>query len=127
MSNRADRRAKKKQAPKWKKMGVDQRINAMVKNGITPKDVDDAYARGKKDALHTVSNFVMKDCYAAFLMAAHEVFGFGHQRCMRLLRAADDRICNSLASDEAIQEVFDTVGVKIDFFSPERITDVLEA
>ena len=105
MSNRADRRAKRKQAPKWQRIDSDQRINAMCKNGITPKDVDDAYAQGRKDAINHVSEYVMKDCYAAFLLAAHEVFGFGHDRCMRLLRAADDRICNSLASDEAVAEV----------------------
>lgn len=126
MSNRADRRAKKKQQPRWKKLTSDERINGMCKNGITLKDVNDAYVQGKKDALHEVSEYVMKDCYAAFLLAAHEVFGFGHDRCLRLLLAADERICNSLASDEAIEEVFDTVGVKIDFYSPERITEVLE-
>lgn len=126
MSNRADRRAKKKQLPKWKKLTSDERINAMCKNGITPKDVDDAYAQGKKDALHDVSDYCMKDCYAGFLLAVHEVFGFGHERCLRLLRAADERICNSLASQESIDEVFEKVGVKIDFYSPDRVTEVLE-
>lgn len=126
MSNRADRRAKRKQAPKWQKITSDQRINAMCKNGITPKDVDDAYAQGRKDALHDVSDYCMKDCYAGFLLAAHEVFGFGHERCIRLLRAADERICASLASDEAIEEVFQKVGVKINFYRPDRITEVLE-
>jgi len=98
----------------------------MCKNGITPRDVDDAYAQGRKDAINHVSEYVMKDCYAAFLLAAHEVFGFGHDRCMRLLRAADDRICNSLASDEAVAEVFKTVGVRINFLDPERIMEALE-
>ena len=126
MSNRASRRAQRKQAPKWQKITSDQRINAMCKNGITPKDVDDAYAQGRKDALHSVSDYCMKDCYAGFLLAAHEVFGFGHNRCLRLLMAADDRICNSLACEEAIDEVFKKVGVKIDFYSPDRITEALE-
>lgn len=127
MSNRADRRKKKKQQPRWdKRFTSDQRINVMCKNGITPRDVDDAYAKGRKDALHEVSDYCMKDCYAGFLLAAHEVFGFGHDRCLRLLRAADERICNSLASEEAIDEVFETVGVKINFYSPDRITEVLE-
>ena len=126
MSNRAQRRAAKKQQPKWKKMSQDQRINAMCKNGITPKDVDDAYERGRKDALHSVSDYCMKDCYAGFVLAAHEVFGFGHERCIRLLKAADDRICNSLASDEAIEEVFEKLGIRIAFYEPERITEALE-
>ena len=127
MSNRADRRAKKKQQPRWeKRFTSEQRINAMCRNGITPKDVDDAYAQGRKDERSAVLDYSMRDCYAGFLLAAHEVFGFGHDRCLRLLRAADERITNSLASDEAIEEVFRTVGVKIDFYRPDRITEVLE-
>lgn len=127
MSNRADRRAKKKQQPRWnKRFTSDQRINAMCKNGITPQDVDNAYQRGYKEAITNVSDYCMKDCYAAFLLAAHEVFGFGHDRCLRLLRAADDRIVNSLSSDESIQEVFNKLGVSINFYDPERITEILE-
>ena len=126
MGNRADRRAEKKNRPKWQKLTSDQRINAMCKNGITPRDVDDAYAQGRKDAIDHVSEYVMKDCYAAFLLAAHEVFGFGHKRCLSLLRAADERICNSLASDEAVAEVFKTLGVRISFLDPQRIMDALE-
>ena len=127
MSNRADRRAAKKQQPRYnKRYTSEQRINAMCKNGITPKDVDDAYHRGYKEAITNVSDYCMKDCYAGFILAAHEVFGFGHERCLRLLRAADDRICNSLASDEAIEEAFRKVGVKIDFYKPDRITEAEE-
>jgi hypothetical protein len=126
MGNRADRRAEKKNRPKWQKLTSDQRINAMCKNGITPRDVDDAYAQGRKDAVDHLSDYITKDCYAAFLLAAHEVFGFGHKRCLRLLRAADDRIVNSLASDEAVAEVFKTVGVRINFIDPKRIIDALE-
>lgn len=127
MGNRADRRKKKKQQPRYeKRFTSEQRINAMCKNGITPKDVDDAYAKGRSDAIHDVSDYCMKDCYAGFILAAHEVFGFGHDRCIRLLRAADERICNSLASEEAIDEVFEKVGVRINFYSPERITEALE-
>lgn len=126
MSNRADRRAKKKQQPKWQRMTQDQRINAMCKNGITPKDVDDAYNKGYKEGVNRASDTCLKDAYAAFLLAAHEVFGFGRDRCRRLLYAADEKVCTSLASDEAVEEVFREVGVTINFYEPERITEILE-
>lgn len=126
MGNRADRRAKKKQQPRWQKMTHDQRINAMCKNGISPKDLDDAYAKGYKEGVNRASDACMKDSYAAFLLAAHDVFGFGRKRCRRLLRAADERVCTSLASDEAVKEVFRKVGITINFFDPERITETLE-
>ena len=126
MSNRADRRKNKKQLPKWKKLTSDQRINGMCKNGITPRDVDDAYNKGFKEGVDHATATCMKDAYAAFLMAAHEVFGFGRERCRRLLYAADERTATSLASDEAVEEVFKTVGVSINFYDPQRITEILD-
>ena len=126
MSNRASRRADKKKQPRWQRMTYDQRMNAMCKNGISQKDLQEAYDKGYNEGVKRASDYCMKDAYAAFLLAAHEVFGFGRERCKRLLYAADDRVVNSLASDEAIDEVFKTVGVTIDFYDPQRITDVLE-
>lgn len=126
MGNRADRRKNKKQLPKWQKLPLDQRINAMCKNGITPRDVDDAYQKGYKAGVDRASDFCLKDAYAAFIMAAHEQFGFGKERCRRLLYAADEKVATSLASDEAVEEVFKKIGVAINFFDPQRITETLE-
>lgn len=126
MSNRASRRAEKKQQPRWQRMTYDQRINAMCKQGISPKDLQEAYNKGYDEGVKLASDYCLKDAYAGFLLAAHEVFGFGRDRCRRLLYAADERVCNSLASNEAIEEVFKTVGVSINFFDPDRITEVLE-
>lgn len=126
MGNRADRRKNKKQMPKWQKLPLDQRINAMCKNGITPRDVDDAYQKGYKAGVDRASDFCLKDAYAAFIMAAHEQFGFGKERCRRLLYAADEKVATSLASDEAVEEVFKKIGVAINFFDPQRITETLE-
>ena len=127
MSNRADRRKKKKQQPRYEKRYTSvQRINAMCKNGITPKDVDDAYQKGYKDGVDRASDFCLKDAYAAFLLAAHEEFGFGRDRCRRLLYAADKKVATSLASDEAVEDVFRQLGVTINFYDPQRITETLE-
>ena len=126
MSNRASRRAEKKQQPRWQRMTYDQRINAMCKQGISPKDLQDAYDKGYDEGVKRASDYCLKDAYAGFLMAAHDVFGFGRDRCRRLLYAADEKVCNSLASEEAIEEVFKTVGVSINFFDPDRISETLE-
>lgn len=45
--NRAQRRAAKKQQPKWQRMTHDQKLAALVKNGITQKDLDSAYEDGR--------------------------------------------------------------------------------
>ena len=81
MGNRADRRKKKKQQPRYEKR---------------------------------------------FTLAAHEVFGFGRERCRRLLYAADEKVATSLASDEAVEDVFRQLGVTINFYDPQRITETLE-
>ena len=126
MSNRAQRRADKKKLNRYQRMTPEQQHTAMIKNGITPKDLQESYNKGYDEGIRRASEYCMKDSYAGFLLAAHEVFGFGRERCRRLLYAADERICNSLASDEAIKEVFDLVGVSIDFYDPQRITETLE-
>ena len=126
MGNRADRRKNKKQLPKWQKLPLDQRINAMCKNGITPRDVDEAYQKGYKEGVDRATDFCLKDAYAAFLLAAHEEFGFGRDRCRRLLYAADEKVATSLSSNEAVEDVFRKVGVSINFYDPQRITETLE-
>jgi hypothetical protein len=107
-------------------MTPEQKEIAMMKNGISSKDLQEAYNKGYNAGVKKASDYCLKDAYAGFLLAAHEVFGFGRDRCRRLLYAADDKVVNSLASDEAIDEVFKTVGVSINFFDPDRITEVLE-
>ena len=118
--NRAQRRADKKAAPRWqKRFTTEERINAMCKNGITPMDVDN-------EAVDKLSDRIMKTCYAAFLLAAHEEFGFGHDRGMRLLHMADRHVIDTFASNEAIEEVFEKLKIRIQFYEPERITEALE-
>ena len=126
MANRASRRSDKKKMSRYQRMNPVQKEIAMIKNGITQKDLDDAYNRGYNDAVNITTDYCLKDAYAAFLLAAHEEFGFGHARCKRLLHAADNKVVNSLASHEAIEEVFEKLGLAIKFYDPERIIDILD-
>lgn len=127
MSNRASRRAENKKKSRYQRMNAEQKTALMCKQGISPKDLQEAYEKGRDEGIKMASSYCLKDAYAAFLMAAHDVYGFGRKRCKRLLYAADQRVVNSLASDEAIDEVFRTVGVSINFYDPDRITETLEA
>ena len=126
MSNRASRRAENKKKNRYQRMTPEQKSIAMIKNGITQKDLDEAYNKGYNEGVKRASDYCLKDAYAGFLMAAHEEFGFGRDRCRRLLYAADDRVVNSLSSNESIEEVFKSVGVSINFFDPDRISETLE-
>ena len=71
MSNRAQRRAAKKQQPRWQKLSHDQRLAALVKNGITPKDLEKAYSDGRLDGI----NGTYKICFAAACLALADLQG----------------------------------------------------
>ena len=65
---------------------------------------------------------------AAVLLAAQEVYGFGHKRAWRLLKRADEIICTTLDSEEIIREVWERMGLEINFREGvERIREVEEA
>lgn len=122
MTNRASRRASRKSSrgvPGYHRLTVDDRINAMCKNGITPQDLEKEFERGRLDGFKTAAEPMLKTCYAAICLALNDVHGFGAKRCFDVLVAVDDYVANSLTSAEAIEEVFDRMGLELDFGSPE--------
>lgn len=122
MSNRADRRKAKKASrgvPGYHRLTADDRIAAMCKNGITPKDLEKEFERGRMDGFKTAAEPMLKTCYAAICLALNDVHGFGAKRCFDVLTAVDDYVANTLVSAEAIEEVLDRMGLELDFDSPE--------
>ena len=53
--------------------------------------------------------------FAAVLLAAQEVYGFGHKRDWRLLKRVDEIVCTALDSEEVIREVWERMGLEINF------------
>lgn len=85
------------------------------RNGITVEDMYNAeniaYAKGVaagKDA-------TVRTCFAAICMALHEMYGFGKGRCAKVLNNVYDKLTLSLTSEDAIQEVYDSMGLEIHF------------
>jgi hypothetical protein len=89
-----------------------QRIN---RNGITIEDLkrveEDGYRRGMNVGIENT----MKTCYAAICLALNELHGFGTKRCREVLNAVDEKVVMTLVSDDAIREVFDRMGLEINF------------
>ena len=75
------------------------------------KAEEDAYSKGLKDG----KDGTVKTCFAAICLALHELHGFGKERCSRVLNDVYDKLQFTLTSQEAIQEVYDTVGLEISF------------
>ena len=112
--NRAQRRAAKKQQPKWKSMTHDQKIGALLKNGITPKDLDSAYEDGRTAGI----NGTYQICFAAVCLALNDLHGFGGKRCHRVLEKMQRYIVDCFTSADAVQAVYKRMGLKLDFGDP---------
>ena len=87
-----------------------------------------AMADSEKEARNQAVEYCFHSIYAAVLLAAQEVYGFGHKRAWRLLKRADEIVCTALSSEEVIQEVWARMGLEINFREGvERIREVEEA
>lgn len=87
-----------------------------------------AMANSEKEARNQAVEYCFHSIYAAVLLAAQEVYGFGHKRAWRLLKRADEIICTVLDSEEIIREVWERMGLEINFREGvDRIREVEEA
>lgn len=87
-----------------------------------------AMADSEKEARNQAVEYCFHSIYAAVLLAAQEVYGFGHKRAWRLLKRADEIVCTALDSEEVIREVWERMGLEINFREGvERIREVEEA
>ena len=87
-----------------------------------------AMANSEKEARNQAVEYCFHSIYAAVLLAAKEVYGFGHKRAWRLLKRVDEIVCTALSSEEIIREVWERMGLEINFREGvERIREVEEA
>lgn len=87
-----------------------------------------AMADSEKEARNQAVEYCFHSIYAAVLLAAQEVYGFGHKRAWRLLKRADEIVCTALSSEEIIREVWERMGLEINFREGvERIREVEDA
>ena len=131
--NREQRRAQKKaqrgqpkpKQPQYLRMTKEQRMDALVKNGITIKDLEENYNKGYEAGFAVASGPVIKTCYAAVCLALNELHGFGMKRCKDVLNLVDEKILFSITSMETIEEVWQKIGLQIDFNEvvSDRITE----
>ena len=101
-----------------------QRIN---RNGITIEDLKNVEDQGRADGFRAGKEQTLIIAYAGFLLALHEVSGLDADKCLEVLRAADERIVYSLTSEDAIREVYEELGVTLNFgeaISSERVQEV---
>lgn len=87
-----------------------------------------AMADSEKEARNQAVEYCFHSIYAAVLLATQEVYGFGHKRAWRLLKRVDEIVCTALDSEEVIREVWERMGLEINFREGiDRIREVEEA
>ena len=131
MNHKQSLRALRRQAER-EKQAEQQRQAAAI---LATRDLEErkrllakAMADSEKEARNQAVEYCFHSIYAAVLLAAQEVYGFGHKRAWRLLKRADEIICTALDSEEIIREVWERMGLEINFREGvERIREVEEA
>ena len=131
MNKKQSLRALRRQAER-EKQAEQQRKAAAI---LAPRDLEErkrllakAMADSEKEARNQAVEYCFHSIYAAVLLAAQEVYGFGHKRAWRLLKRADEIICTTLDSEEIIREVWERMGLEINFREGiDRIREVEEA
>lgn len=114
MPNRAQRRKAKKQQHYNLPKSQEKLLAGFYKNGITEEDLKENWHLGHDAGRETA----IKTCYAAVCLAAKEAFGFGPQRAYKLLCTMDKHVLETLSSVEAIDRVFEEMGITIRFREP---------
>lgn len=69
----------------------------------------------------------MKTCYAAAVLALHDLEGYSTVRNTRFLRLMDKYVTDTLTSEEIMDDALEKAGVSINFrelFTEDRITEV---
>ena len=131
MNHKQSLRALRRQAER-EKQAEQQRQAAAI---LATKDLEErkrllakAMADSEKEARNQAVEYCFHSIYAAVLLAAQEVYGFGHKRAWRLLKRADEIVCTAMDSEEVIREVWERMGLEINFREGvERIREVEEA
>lgn len=103
-ANRAMRRRQAK---------IEQKQAQLFKNGITNKDLEAEYVRGYKAGLNDKAWNIIRAYYSATLIALHDEYGFGQERCLRALRAVETNLIKHLTNLELIEEAEKKLKIEI--------------
>lgn len=85
------------------------------------------HQQGYEEGWKAACDFCMKTCYAASVLALHDLEGYGTKRNTRFLRLMDSHVTNTLSSEEIMDDALQKAGVAINFkapFTEERIQEV---
>ena len=129
--NRAQRRNQNKQLPRAARpLTPEQRQNALIRNGITPKDLEkeyhDGHMAGFYQGYEAGSGFYMHVCYAAAIRAFAQEPDYTVAKGVEFLRKLDQFVLHEIDTEAAVAAAFRETGVDVSFKEPmtqDRITE----
>ena len=128
-ANRALRRQQEKARMKeWVRTGQAEKVKRLAINGITQKDLDEAFNDGYKKGYDFAGTAFFRQMYAAIAKELHEA-GNDTEEILSFLHGVDHRFAVMFDADEEINEVFDLIGVRINVYnnnSIDRISEVVK-
>lgn len=102
-----------------RKVEAHEQVRKIIEhNGITAQDLDDAREAGRQEGFKQAAEPIIKCCYAGIILALHDEFGFGENRCFRAIKAVDEKIIWALNHSELCDEVLDKTGLILDLDEP---------
>lgn len=111
--------------PRELELTRQQMVAGLIKNGITVDDLRKEYDKGYRNGFANGSDPVIRTCYAAICLALNDLYGYGSEECQAVLERVDYHVLNTLASQEAIDEVYQRMRLEIDFKeSFDRVQDL---
>lgn len=85
------------------------------------KGFEAGFEEGREIGFKQASTHTVQCLFGAVVIAAHSLFGFGQERCIRLLNRVYQTTLETLTTEEMAQRAFDEVGVEIDWTEPVEV------
>lgn len=82
---------------------------------------EEGYEKGREEGFKQSAMVTIQRSYGAILCAAHEIYGFGQKRGIRLLNRMHVLLAEMLTDEKLAQRVMDEVGVEIDWGQPVEL------
>lgn len=102
------------------------RIKEIERNGITLEHMMQAEKTAYERGVEAGKNATFETCYAAVCLALHELHGFGSKRCREVLNLTYEKMTMALNSADAIQQVYDEMGLEIKFNNTDITEDFVQ-
>ena len=109
----------KKNRPHARQLTPQQRIAKYERNGITIADLDratkEAYEKGYKHGWDVGMENTFQHTIAAMCLSLKRICKFGRKRVLRILHSVDRETMYELDSEEMIDEVWNSLQIKLEF------------